>query len=192
MDLPLSKRGDIEPPPGLPLKVEASTDQMPKPKIAYHTDVDVLNPGLIAEVACNPSQAPAKVSRSAQDWDSSTLVAVAEPDEGRPMVRFCVFCGMQVAPKLIAARFCVYCGKVHSGKVEQGALDSTHMALPQQLWPAYTVTAHQGLRASGSTAMLYQALATYMSCPTATLIPLPCSGRWLSAESWARCTSSVA
>mmetsp|Transcript_93305 Transcript_93305/g.216917 ORF Transcript_93305/g.216917 Transcript_93305/m.216917 type:complete len:157 (+) Transcript_93305:65-535(+) len=97
---------DIEPPPNSPLwrnaasEVKVPAQELPKPKIAYH---------LVQGDATR---------------EQFTRPAV------NPMVRYCVFCGMRVAPQLITARFCVYCGNVHSGEGSMDASPQLRAAAP--------------------------------------------------------------
>jgi len=119
----------VELPPGLDSMLTMTLDEpLPEPKIAYDDLPDLPNIGLPPGLATAGLQ-PKTNKKQLSEGDGPGAAAGAG-GERSPLVRFCVFCGMKVAPKLINARFCVYCGSVHSGQTSATDAVSRQQAPP--------------------------------------------------------------
>jgi len=111
---------EIALPPGLGGEPDPEAAR-PKPRIAYQVSKDDAAAPPSSSGSSSPAQAlPLPDPAPLRVPGPAVSLGRAVSDEGQPTARFCVFCGMRVAPRLVAAKFCVYCGNVHSGQVDCG------------------------------------------------------------------------
>mmetsp|Transcript_27272 Transcript_27272/g.82180 ORF Transcript_27272/g.82180 Transcript_27272/m.82180 type:complete len:239 (+) Transcript_27272:47-763(+) len=205
--MPCKEGALIAPPPGLLLQTLASDaagvpTRLPEPKIAYAGACEISPPpGLSAEAlpgqpaeALAKGQRPPELAQQAAKTGTITAAGAAKAEgEGPGVVRFCVFCGMRVAPKLVNARFCVYCGNVHSGQLEEQGPDAIAAPLiAAPLQPRHVDNGAFGWQALAeqfaaspapppvSDAILWQRLAAYMSNPL--MLPYEGASAWPSYE----------
>lgn len=131
---PIYELSVVQPPPGLDVLFtrEGVQAESPKPKVAYDEALVIQPPpGLTQKV-------PAKLSLNAALKPAQQTKRDVAADATGALTRFCVFCGKQVAPKLINSKFCVYCGNVHNGQVSGPRTD-----LPTKISHQFLSTANK-------------------------------------------------
>uniref|UniRef100_A0A7S1MLC5 Uncharacterized protein n=1 Tax=Alexandrium catenella TaxID=2925 RepID=A0A7S1MLC5_ALECA len=174
----------IQPPPGLDVDYKDESE-FPKPRIAYSKDnnaqpplpsvVNIHQPASLGQWHSEQQNEHSSKGDSGSDSSDGGLRVTrkgrassgSSSGEGPPTVRFCVYCGTQVPPKLIMAKFCVYCGQAHGGQPG----DMSQELSPQTWSPYYSGDVDGLYRSVAEKAMVYQSLMAAMVNPMGQMDP---------------------